>query len=220
MKNAKSIEGGLFIVHEGGEGAGKTSRAHALKDRLEKLGYEVFITREPGATVLGSRLRQITLDPALAGNIVGLESLFMFAADRHAHVRQVIRPALASGKIVICDRYIYSTKTYQTIEGVSANAIDLVSNLATGGLIPHRVYWYDVSPAVGLARLQAQKRSEPSKYDEAPLAFHERVREEFRRQWLEQPEIIKRIDADRADTDVTSSVYTDLLELLKAMPTR
>src|SRR5687767_8994560 len=115
----KLISGGLFIVQEGGEGAGKTTRAHALRGRLEALGYDVAVTREPGATELGVRLRKIALDPALAGEIVGLESLFIFAADEHAHVRSVIKPALAAGKIVISDRYFYSSKTYQLIEGVS-----------------------------------------------------------------------------------------------------
>jgi dTMP kinase len=210
------IEGGLFIVHEGGEGAGKSTRARALKVRLEALGYDVLITREPGATELGTRLRKIALDPALAGAIVGMESLLIFAADEHAHVRQVIRPALAAGKIVICDRYIYSTKTYQLIEGVPADTIDLISALATGGLRPHRAYWFDVTPALGLSRLQAEKRTELTKYDQAPMAFHERVREEFRRQWEKLPHEITRIDADQADEEVANAAYADILELIES----
>jgi dTMP kinase len=210
----KLINGGLFIVHEGGEGAGKTTRAKALKERLEAQGYSVVVTREPGATELGAKLRKIALDPSLAGAIVGMESLFIFAADEHAHVRQVIRPALAAGSIVISDRYIYSTKTYQRIEGVDSGAIDFVSNLATGGLRPDRAYWFDVTPALGLSRLKAEKRAELTKYDQAPLEFHERIREEFRRQWQEQPHEIKRIDADRPDEDVTNEVYANILELI------
>lgn len=210
----KLIPGGLFIVQEGGEGAGKTTRARALQTRLEALDYDVIVTREPGATELGRQLRKIALDPALAGAISGLESLFIFAADEHAHVREVIRPALAAGKIVISDRYFYSTKTYQLIEGVDAATIDRVSELATGGLRPDRAYWYDVTPAVGLARLQAEKRHELTKYDQAPLAFHERIREEFRRQWQELPHEIKRIDADQPDEEVTDTVYTDILTLI------
>lgn len=203
-------------MHEGGEGAGKTTRAQALKTKLEKLGYDVLVTREPGATKLGARLRGIVLTPELAGAIDGVESLLIFAADQHAHVRQVIQPALAAGKIVISDRYIYSTQTYQAIEGVNQEAIEFVSNLATDGLRPHRVYWYDVTPEVGLSRLQAEKRAELTKYDQAPLAFHQRVREEFRRQWTDLPHEITRIDADRPDEAVTQEVYDDLLELLKS----
>jgi dTMP kinase len=212
----KLIKGGLFIVHEGGEGAGKTTAARTLAGKLTADGYDVVVTRQPGATELGVHLRRLALNPALAGAIDGMESLFLFAADRHANVRQVIAPALAAGKIVISDRYIHSTKTYQLIEGVDSETIDLVTDLATGGLRPRRAYWYDVAPATGLSRLQAEKRQELAKNDQAPLAFHEQVREEFHRQWQELPHEITRIDANRPADEVVNEVHADILQLINA----
>src|SRR5476651_43284 len=96
---------GLFIAIEGGEGAGKSTLTRALCQRLRQDGYDTLPTREPGATNLGSKLRQVWLGTAHSSEeIDGYESLFIFAADRHAHVRQIIQPALAMGKLVISDR--------------------------------------------------------------------------------------------------------------------
>ncbi|HEX3082039.1 MAG TPA: dTMP kinase [Candidatus Saccharimonadia bacterium] len=209
---------GLFIALEGGEGAGKTSLAAELGKRLTESGYDVLVTREPGATDLGQRLRQIWLDHNLAkDDMDGMESLFLFAADRHAHVRQVVLPALEAGRIVITDRYVFSAKAYQASEGVPADIVNDVCDLATYRLLPKRTYWLDVTPEVGLRRISAQNREETaSKYDLASLSFHENVRGAFRDLWQEMPERIMRIDADRAADKVFSEIYADLQNLLRA----
>ena len=208
---------GLFIAIEGGEGAGKSALTRALGDRFTRDGFKTLTTREPGATDLGSKLRQVWLGTAQASDeIDGYESLFIFAADRHAHLRQVIRPGLAMGKLVITDRYVYSAKAYQASEGVESDIVDTVCDIATGGLVPHRTYWLDVTPQVGLARIAAASRSETaSKYDLAKLDFHERDRAEFKRLHEQFPDIITRIDAEKSEEHVLSVIYADILTLAR-----
>jgi len=211
----KQIEGGLFLVCDGGEGGGKTTTVASLKTRLEKLGYEVLTTHEPGATKLGHYLRKIVIDPQLAnGEVDGLESLLIFSADRHAHIRQIIAPALAAGKIVITDRYVYSALVYQAIEGVPESVIETLNTVATGGLLPARTYWLDVSPQISLSRIASQARPEANKNDSAALSFHQQVQAGFRKLYEAWPGQIVRIDADASKEQVTQTIYDDLQQLL------
>ena len=206
---------GLFIAIEGGEGAGKSTLASALSDRLTAVGFSTLATREPGGTNLGKKLRQVWIDHAARpADIDGYESLFLFAADRHAHLRQVIRPALSAGKLVITDRYVYSAKAYQASEGVEEPLVNAVCDYATGGLVPHMTYWLDVEPTVGLARIASDTRIEnPSKYDLAKLDFHERVYAEFKKLQQRSPEIITRVDGNRPAEQVLEDIFQDVLRV-------
>ena len=167
-------QAGLFISFEGGEGAGKSTQTELLKKYLESIGEEVVLTREPGGTPLGNQLRKILLDNA-TGEISPRAEALIYAADRANHVHALIRPALESGKVVITDRYLDSSIAYQGAGRVLAPAeVARISRWATERLIPTLTVIIDLPAEVGLGRLQSRDRLEAE-----PLAFHERVRQEF-----------------------------------------
>lgn len=163
---------GMFIVFEGGEGAGKTTQAQRLAERLIRADRQVVQTQEPGGTPLGRRIRHLLLDPE-APVIPPMAEFLLYAADRAAHVEQVIRPALDEGKVVISDRYVDSSVAYQG-GGRGLQQVLLVSEVATGFLQPDLVVVLDIDPAVGLARSGRTDRMEREQLD-----FHQRVRSAF-----------------------------------------
>lgn len=209
QKEQLHIEGGLFIVFEGGEGAGKTSVRDRLAQRLREVGFSVLTTREPGETEFGAQLRPILLDHTL--RLDPFEEMCLFAADRHQHVRTVIRPALEAGQIVLCDRYTDSTDAYQGITQELRLLVHDMNSRAVSGCWPHRVYWLDVTPKTGLARIASARRTEDSKFDDAELEFHDAVRRRFERIWRERPDNVVRIDTDKLPIEqVTDEIYQDL----------
>lgn len=164
---------GLFISFEGVDGAGKTTQVERLRDYFAQQGRRVIVTREPGGTGLGVRLRQMLLH---GGDIAPRTEALLFAADRAQHVAEVIIPALERGDIVITDRYLDSSLAYQA--GGRELTVDDVRDLsmwATGGLLPRRTYLLDVDPQVSHRRLtHGEDRMESAGYD-----FQCRTREEF-----------------------------------------
>jgi dTMP kinase len=169
---------GMLIVFEGGEGAGKTTQAQRLADRLTTAQRDVVLTREPGGTPLGKRLRHLLLDPELARpNIPPMAEFLLYAADRAAHVELVIRPAIEAGKVVISDRFTDSSVAYQG-GGNGIQQVLLVSEIATGFLQPDLVVLLDVDPQVGLGRV-ADRGERSSLVEAKELAFHQRVRAAF-----------------------------------------
>ena len=167
---------GLFVALEGGEGAGKSVQATALREQLQTSGYAVTLTREPGGTPLGERLRDVLLD--LSGERVRLDPLsemLLFVAARAELVQTVIRPALERGDVVICDRFADSTRAYQGFgRGIDLSLIDNVNAVATGGLEPDLVVLLDLSPAGGLSRRPPSGNDD--RFGREDIAFHERVR--------------------------------------------
>ncbi len=166
---------GLFLAFEGGEGAGKTTQAALLAGWLCEVGREVVLTREPGGTPLGARVRDIVLDVASAGLAPRAEAL-LYAADRAHHVATVVRPALERGAVVLTDRYSDSSVAYQGAGRVlSAEDVAWISTWATEGLRPALTVLLDVDPQVGLRRF-----NEPAdRLESEPLEFHHRVRQRF-----------------------------------------
>jgi dTMP kinase len=165
---------GVFISFEGGEGSGKSTQTELLKKYLESNGETVVLTREPGGTPLGIQLRKILLDNS-TGAISPRAEALMYAADRAHHVYALIRPALERGEVVITDRYFDSSIAYQGAGRVLQPAeVARISRWATESLTPVLTIILDVPATIGLGRLQSQDRLESE-----PLAFHERVRQEF-----------------------------------------
>ncbi len=165
---------GIFISFEGGEGSGKSTQTELLKKHLESVGETVTLTREPGGTPLGNQLRKILLDNA-TGAISPRAEALMYAADRAHHVYSLIRPALERGEVVITDRYLDSSIAYQGAGRVLQPAeVARISRWATESLTPVLTVILDLPATVGLGRLKSQDRLESE-----PLAFHERVRQEF-----------------------------------------
>ena len=166
---------GLFVALEGGEGAGKSTQVDLLQRWLTGLGREVVVTREPGGTPLGRRLRELLLDPSTGALAARTEAL-LYAADRAEHVHDVIRPALRAGAVVLTDRYIDSSIAYQGA-GRSLDPADIakLSAWATEDLLPDLTVVLDIDPQVGLRRFDAPL----DRLEAEPLSFHVAVRNGF-----------------------------------------
>jgi len=166
---------GVFIAFEGGEGAGKSSRARTLAQRLRAGGHEVVLTHEPGDTRIGPQVRHIVLDVSSEGLDPRAEAL-LYSADRAEHVGSVVRPALDRGAVVVTDRYVDSSLAYQGVgRGLGVDAIVRLSAFATGGLVPHLTVVLDVPASIGRSRLAGPA----DRLEGEPDAFHERVRQAF-----------------------------------------
>lgn len=166
---------GFFIALEGGDGAGKSTQAEALAEWIRGKGHEVVVTREPGATAVGKRLRSILLDVSSAGLSHRAEAL-LYAADRAEHVDTVVRPALERGAVVISDRYVDSSVAYQGAgRDLSPTEIARINRWATNGLAPHLTVLLDVSPEIARERFTEA----PDRLESEPAEFHARVRSGF-----------------------------------------
>jgi dTMP kinase len=181
----------LFVTLEGGEGAGKTSVAAALADRSRARGAEVVQTHEPGATPLGAALRASIF--RADERISGWTEAFLFLADRADHVQRVVRPALARGAVVICDRFSDSTIAYQGYgRGLDLDLLQQLNREAAGGTVPNLTLLLNIPLAQGLAR------SQPETFDRIgreATSFHARMHEGFGRLAMAEPDRIKSIDA-------------------------
>ncbi|MEO5709467.1 MAG: dTMP kinase [Nocardioidaceae bacterium] len=200
---------GCFVAFEGGEGAGKSTQAQALRAWLEAEGYDVVLTREPGDTEVGAKLRQIVLDPA-TGDISHRTEALLYAADKAEHVDRVVAPALASGAVVVTDRYVDSTLAYQ---GAGRDLVDReverVARWATGDLRPHLTVVLDLAPQQGLSRFEERDRIEAESVE-----FHERVREMFLQLAGVAPEHYLVVDARRPVEEITDEIRSRLRPLL------
>ena len=166
----------LFITFEGPDGSGKSTQIKLLAEYLEARGHAVVVTREPGGTGIGEQIRDVVLSTRNQGIMPETEAL-LFSAARAQIVREIILPALAAGKVVLCDRYADSTMAYQGYGlGLDRAALVAITHFATGGLVPHLTFYIDVPVEVGIARKQ---RGETNRLDEKAIAYHERVRAGF-----------------------------------------
>lgn len=183
---------GTFIVFEGVEGSGKGTQIELARRYLESGGREVVVTREPGGTGLGDRLREALLD-ASAGHMEARAEALLFAAVRAQHVADLIRPALEEGKVVLCDRFIDSSLAYQGVaRGLGEQDVLNLNVWATQGLFPDLVILLNLDPERGLARV----RGEPDRIEAEQLGFHATVAEAYLKIAEEHPERFKVLDAD------------------------
>jgi dTMP kinase len=190
---------GRFIVFEGGEGAGKSTVLAAVAAHLRAAGRVVVETREPGGTPLGERIRHLILD---AGGVDDpLAELLLFEAARAHLVATVIRPALARGEIVLCDRFAASSIAYQSYgRGLPRETVERANDVATGGLAPDLTVLLDVPVEAGLAR--RAREGDANHFDREAVAFHERVRRGFLELAAASPEAWVVIDASGERQDV------------------
>ncbi|MEV1062556.1 dTMP kinase [Streptomyces sp. NPDC050263] len=201
---------GFFIALEGGDGAGKSTQAEALAEWIRAKGHEVVLTREPGATPVGKRLRSILLDVSSAGLSHRAEAL-LYAADRAEHVDTVVRPALERGAVVITDRYVDSSVAYQGAgRDLSPTEIARISRWATNGLVPHLTVLLDVSPEAARERFTEA----PDRLESEPAEFHARVRSGFLTLAAADPGRYLVVDAAQEPEAVTAVVRHRLDQLL------
>ncbi|MEH6376955.1 dTMP kinase, partial [Streptomyces sp. KLMMK] len=193
---------GFFLAFEGGDGAGKSTQVRAIAEWIRSKGHEVVVTREPGATPIGQRLRAILLDVSSAGLSDRAEAL-LYAADRAEHVDSVVQPALQRGAVVISDRYIDSSVAYQGAgRDLSPTEIARINRWATGGLVPHLTVLLDVSPETARERFTEA----PDRLESEPMEFHNRVRTGFLTLAAADPSRYLVVDAGQAPEDITTVV--------------
>ncbi|MGW6905665.1 dTMP kinase [Streptomyces sp. NPDC054940] len=201
---------GFFIALEGGDGAGKSTQAEALAEWIRGKGHEVVVTREPGATPVGKRLRSILLDVSSAGLSHRAEAL-LYAADRAEHVDTVVRPALERGAVVISDRYVDSSVAYQGAgRDLSPTEIARINRWATNGLAPHLTVLLDVSPEVARERFTEA----PDRLESEPAEFHTRVRSGFLTLAASDPGRYLVVDAGQEPEGVTTVIRHRLDQML------
>ena len=207
---------GKFISLEGGEGAGKSTLLAGLRACIEARGVDLLLTREPGGTTLGEAVRGIVLDPALRGMAAETELLLMFAS-RAQLVRELIEPALAAGRWVLCDRFTDASFAYQGGgRGQPVERIEALEQWATGGLAPDLTLLLDLPVATGRAR--AAGRGEADRIEVEADAFFERVRAAYRTRAAAQPQRFRVIDASHSPAEVLRAAEQAIAPLFEAAP--
>ncbi|MDD3013376.1 MAG: dTMP kinase [Candidatus Gastranaerophilales bacterium] len=197
---------GFFITFEGADGSGKTTQIKMLEEYLVTQKKDFIITRDPGGTKLGSKLREILL--TYDGKIAPFCELFLYLADRAQHVDEVIMPALNNGKMVLCDRYIDSTLAYQGYaRGLNIDEIINLNNLVTHSLIPDLTLLFDIETGIAMKRIGDKK----DRLESEAAHFHEKVRFGYLDLAKKDPQRIKVIDASMSIDDV----YNQVIEIIK-----
>jgi len=200
---------GLFITFEGIEGSGKTTQIELLAHFLRQRRVPHLVTREPGGSPLGERLRDVILDQ-VSLPVSPMAELLLIEADRAQHVTEVIRPALAQGKVVVCDRFTDATVAYQGGgRGVPQMIIEQANRWATDGLSPVLTILVECSVEVGMARAGGRDR-----FEREGFAFHERVRREYLRIAREHPGRVKVVAGERDHDAVQEEIRGHLRPLL------
>ncbi|WP_026614120.1 dTMP kinase [Ensifer aridi] len=205
---------GLFVTFEGGEGAGKSTQMRLLAEALSARGYHVLTTREPGGSVGAEAVRHVLLSGAAEPFGVRMEAI-LFAAARSDHVEEVIRPALKEGTIVLCDRFMDSSRVYQGITGNLEPAfVETLERVAVNGVIPDRTIIFDLPAAVGLERARRRAANDsPDRFEKEQLETHEKRREAFLDIAEADSERCRVVDATRSP-DVIAAEVLSLVEAL------
>lgn len=201
----------MFITLEGIEGAGKTTQIGPMVRFLEGRGHTCVVTREPGGTRIGRKIRAILLDPD-SSDLRPLTELLLYAADRAQHVERLVKPALAEGKTVICDRHFDATTVYQGYaRGLDLDLVFQVHRLVLGKLLPDRTLLFDLPARMGLSRAwqaieNGDRTDVETRFEKERLAFHERVRSGYLTLARQAPERFRIIDARQSAGRVTQAV--------------
>jgi len=201
----------MFITLEGPEGSGKTTQLTPLASHLTGRGYDCLVTREPGGTPIGAKIRRILLDPDSRG-MAPLAELFLYEADRAEHLARRIRPALEDGKVVVCDRFYDATVAYQGYgRGLPLDFLHHLHRVLTAELAPDLTLLLDLPPETGLDRtwdqLQTGGRDAAEvRFEEETLAFHRRVRAGYLELARSEPQRFRIVDAARDAEQVTAEI--------------
>ena len=210
---------GTFITFEGIEGCGKTTQIKLLAEQLGALGHEVVLTREPGGTQIGERVRAVLLDSSHAG-MAPVAELLLYGAARNQHVREVIRPALERGAIVLCDRYADATTAYQgAARAIDPEIIQSVHRIATEGVWPDLTLLFDMPAESGLSRARARNREDGTqgredRFEQEALDFHERVRAGYLAIARAEPDRVSIIDATRGIEEIRRDILIRVEKIL------
>lgn len=205
----------LFITLEGIDGSGKTTISKLLKERLRSKGYQVVLTREPGGNEITEQIRDVILSKHNLGMDPWTEALLYIAA-RKQHVMEDILPALKEGAIVICDRFMDSTSTYQGYaRGLGIRTLDEVQSIVLGTKKPDLTLFFDIEPAMANERMKIRNENEMNRLDLEQESFHEKVYEGYQVLISEHSERIKVVDARKSVNDVLEQVYYYVDEIIQ-----
>ncbi|MFB2769027.1 dTMP kinase [Pelatocladus sp. BLCC-F211] len=208
---------GKLIVFEGVEGCGKTTQIQFCSEWLQSLGISVLVTREPGGTSLGLHLRRLLLEKSPDQPIADRTELLLYAADRSQHVEEELRPNLAAGKTILCDRYTDSTIAYQGYgRGLDMSLIGQLNSIATNGLESDITLWLDLDVEVGLARKRGTSTT-LDRIEQEAITFHRRIQQGYAELAKIHPYRIVRIDANADVEIVHKQVQKILIEKLKVI---
>lgn len=208
---------GRFISFEGGEGVGKSTQIHRLANVLRRRGHDVLVTREPGGSLGAEAVRHVLLSGAAEEFGVRMEAV-LFAAARSDHVEEVIRPAVAEGTIVLCDRFMDSSRVYQGVTGnLEPQFIRNLERIAVNGMTPNMTLVLDLPADAGLHRAKARqtKDATPDRFEKEELATHEKRREAFRDLTRSEPDRCKLIDANQSEDAVALAILAAVEPLLQ-----
>lgn len=204
---------GIFITFEGIEGVGKSTQIAKLYDHLSAK-YEVIQVRDPGGTKIGTEIRKILLDPSIKEPFSLYAELFLYAASRAQLMEQVVIPALKSGKIVLCDRFIDSTVAYQAYgAGIPLGDVHQITKQAIRGYMPNRTYLLDLPLSLSQKRI-AMRPSGKDRMEQKPLAFHERVRHGYLTLAEENSDRIMLINAAKNKKTIFEEIIRDVQSYL------
>ena len=212
---------GVLVTFEGIEGSGKSTQLLRLSERLRRLGVPHLVTKEPGGTALGAELRRLLLTRHPSGEAWAPEAeLLLFYADRAQHLKTVIRPALDEGKLVLVDRFEDSTRAYQGASGVPEDALNHLRDLVLQRLRPHLTVLLDLDPEQGLSRAGARNEALPgfseTRFDEAAVDFHRRVRQRFLQIAKDEPQRVSVVPAKDDPAAVEAHVWRAVAPLLRS----
>jgi dTMP kinase len=210
----------MFITLEGIEGSGKTTQMRGLRAYLEEVGHRCIITREPGGTAIGRKIREILLNPA-NDDLRPMAELLLYMADRAQHLDTVVKPSLAEGKIVLSDRYFDATVVYQgDARGIDVNLIYRLHQLLFDDLRPDLTLLLDLPPQMGLGRVRMQlengaRSGRESRFDEETIDFHEKIRTGYLELARRDSDRFAVIDASQAENQVQSDIRHTVSAYLK-----
>ena len=205
----------MFITLEGIEGSGKTTQINHIAEFLKLRGIRYIITKEPGGTAIGQKIRSILLDPD-HDRIHPLTELLLYSADRIQHIKEMIAPMLEMGKTILCDRFYDSTTVYQGFSrGLDINLINHLNNLVLGGLKPDLTFLLDLPAEAGLERAWKQIKSghrpdAETRFEKEKLVFHEKVRQGYLKLASLEPDRFAVIDALTDENRVKETILTEL----------
>ncbi len=201
---------GLFITFEGVEGSGKTTQIRRLARYLRKRGIPCAVTREPGGTPIGEKIRKILLDPDNRA-LTPLSELFLYEAARAQHVSEVIKPGLKKDKVVLCDRFSDASVAYQgNGRGIDPKRIGLMNQVASGRIRPDLTFLFDCPPDMGLKRAlqrnRVLKQEKEGRFEKEKIQFHNRVRKGYLAIARREPGRVKMIDTRLAEDQVFEKI--------------
>jgi dTMP kinase len=207
--------GGIFITFEGGEGAGKTTQIKFLDKVLRSDGHDVVLTREPGGTPAAEEIRNLLSHAQYGGKWTPEAELLLLFAARAMHLNETIRPALEVGKIVLCDRFIHSTRVYQGhLQGLDFALIEGLEKKIVGPTMPDMTFIFDLAPGVAMERVAA--RGAVDHYDMGDLEFYTALHRGFMAEAQDDPDHCHVIDAARAPEEISDTIYRAVREKLDA----